>query len=184
MLCYAWEAHCVIETTEHDDAVAAETKARCATHVPMPCCAVLCDALLLCYAVRCMLCYATKARFFRVVSTFGAELRSRTLAFATALARLPAGGFESLAPPFRHERAQHQHGIGTATHQEPPRAEPLECSSRRLQLLGDSWQGRLPVAHTCFNTLQVRCVLGLIGLCTLPGTHATAFAAAARAVRH
>ena len=54
-----------------------------------------------------------------------ADARRRLFQFATGLPRLPPGGFAQLRPPFT------------------------------LQLLGDSYRGRLPVAHTCFNALQL-----------------------------
>ena len=53
------------------------------------------------------------------------DARRRLFQFATGLPRLPPGGFAQLRPPFT------------------------------LQLLGDSYRGRLPVAHTCFNALQL-----------------------------
>ena len=56
---------------------------------------------------------------------FDAEMRLRLLFYATGLKRLPAGGFARLRPPFT------------------------------LQLLGASHMGFAPVAHTCFNTLQL-----------------------------
>lgn len=71
---------------------------------------------------------ATRRRgaFFRVLASFDDEMRSRCFAFATGLHRLPAtGGFDALSPPFT------------------------------LQLLGKAFAGRLPVAHTCFNALQL-----------------------------
>jgi E3 ubiquitin ligase SMURF1/2/E3 ubiquitin-protein ligase NEDD4 len=69
---------------------------------------------------------ARTAAFFRVLASFSDELRGRTFAFATALPRLPAaGGFARLSPPFT------------------------------LQMLGTAFAGRLPVAHTCFNALQL-----------------------------
>lgn len=64
-------------------------------------------------------------RFFRVLRAFDAEMQSRVFAFTTSLHRLPAGGFAALAPPFT------------------------------IQVLGPSFRGRLPVAHTCFNALQL-----------------------------
>ena len=71
---------------------------------------------------------ACRASFFRVLRhRLDGEMRSRVFAFATGLHRLPAtgGGFARLAPPFT------------------------------LQVLGPSFAGRLPVAHTCFNALQL-----------------------------
>jgi E3 ubiquitin-protein ligase HUWE1 len=49
----------------------------------------------------------------------------RLLQFVTALSRLPVGGLGSLQPSFT------------------------------LQFLGPNYTGRLPVAHTCFNCLQL-----------------------------
>lgn len=67
-----------------------------------------------------------RAAFFRVLASFDDELRGRCFAFVTGLHRLPAnGGFTRLHPPFT------------------------------LQLLGEAFAGRLPVAHTCFNALQL-----------------------------
>ena len=53
------------------------------------------------------------------------EVRARLLFYATGLKRLPPGGFGGLTPPFT------------------------------LQLLGSSHAGFAPVAHTCFNVLQL-----------------------------
>ena len=68
---------------------------------------------------------ARAACFFRALASLDAEARARVFQFATGLARLPCGGFGALQPPFT------------------------------LQLLGASFAGRLPVAHTCFNALQL-----------------------------
>ena len=56
---------------------------------------------------------------------FGAEMRTRLLFFCTGLKRLPPGGFAALVPPFT------------------------------LQLLDEGHTGFCPVAHTCFNALQL-----------------------------
>ena len=69
---------------------------------------------------------ARAASFFRVLQSFDDETRAKLFAFATGLQRLPAtGGFARLEPKFT------------------------------LQLLGPAFAGRLPVAHTCFNALQL-----------------------------
>ena len=65
------------------------------------------------------------AQFFRVVERYTDEIKARLLFFATGLKRLPPGGFDRLQPKFT------------------------------LQLLGKEHKGFLPVAHTCFNTVQL-----------------------------
>ena len=63
--------------------------------------------------------------FFGALEAMDEEMRRKVLHFATGLRRLPPGGFARLTPPFT------------------------------LQLLGEESRGRLPVAHTCFNALQL-----------------------------
>ena len=68
-----------------------------------------------------------EAAFFGALASpaFDAEARAKLFQFVTGLPRLPPGGFGTLRPPFT------------------------------LQLLGPAFSGRLPVAHTCFNALQL-----------------------------
>ena len=68
---------------------------------------------------------AAVADFFGALEAMDEEMRRKVLHFATGLRRLPPGGFARLTPPFT------------------------------LQLLGEESRGRLPVAHTCFNALQL-----------------------------
>jgi len=67
----------------------------------------------------------TRAFFTLLEEHFNAEMLARLLFFCTGLKRLPPGGFSALVPPFT------------------------------LQLLDESHAGFCPVAHTCFNALQL-----------------------------
>ena len=66
-----------------------------------------------------------EAAFFDALVSIDADARARLFQFVTGLPRLPPGGFGALRPRFT------------------------------LQLLGAAYSGRLPVAHTCFNALQL-----------------------------
>ena len=66
-----------------------------------------------------------EAAFFGALASLDADARARLFQFVTGLLRLPPGGFDALRPRFT------------------------------LQLLGSAYSGRLPVAHTCFNALQL-----------------------------
>ena len=66
-----------------------------------------------------------EAAFFGALASLDADARARLFQFVTGLPRLPPGGFDALRPRFT------------------------------LQLLGSAYSGRLPVAHTCFNALQL-----------------------------
>ena len=68
---------------------------------------------------------AARAAFFGALGGLDEPGRARLFQFVTGLPRLPPGGFAALRPPFT------------------------------LQLLGEAHRGRLPVAHTCFNALQL-----------------------------
>ena len=66
-----------------------------------------------------------EADFFDALVSIDADARARLFQFVTGLPRLPPGGFGALRPRFT------------------------------LQLLGAAYSGRLPMAHTCFNALQL-----------------------------
>ena len=66
-----------------------------------------------------------ESAFFGALAALDADARARLFQFVTGLPRLPPGGFGALRPHFT------------------------------LQLMGPAYSGRLPVAHTCFNALQL-----------------------------